>query len=256
MSGSSSKVPAATNTLRILSLLTSIDTPISASRIHRELDLPRSTVYHLLNVMEEAGFVVRIPEERTYGLGLAAYAMTRAYVTQQPLVRVGAKHAKQLALRVVGSAHISRLATTQVHYLLEERAPGALSLVTDVGVHLPALMTASGLSQLAILSESDLRATITLAGTGETTWQELSAQLARIREQGWAEEVGKVSPGQQTVAAPIVDHLGRPAASLAITFSIGSQSPKELEVLREDVKAKAALISKSIFGRSKSAISD
>lgn len=248
MAASSSKVPAAANTLRILSLLTSIDTPISAARIHRELALPRSTVYHLLNVMEEAGFVVRIPGEHTYGLGLAAYAMTRAYVTQQPLVRVGAKHAKQLALQVSGSAHISRLATTQVHYLLEERAPGALSLVTDVGVHLPALTTASGLSQLAYLPEADLRAAVTLAGTGGKSWQELSELFARIRAQGWAEEVGQVSPGQQTVAAPIMDHLGRPAAALAVTFSIGSLVEKQRAALCADVVEKTQLISRSVFG--------
>lgn len=243
-----SKVPAATNTLRILSLLTSIDSPISAARIQTELGLPRSTVYHLLAVMEESGFVVRIPEERTYGLGLAAYAMTRAYVTQQPLVRVGAKHAKQLALQVGGSAHISRLATTQVHYLLEERAPGALSLITDVGVQLPALLTASGLCQIAYLPESDLRAAVTLAGAGGTQWHELSALFEQIREQGWAEEVGKVSAGQQTVAAPIMDHLGRPAAALAVTFTIGSLSDKAKASLYDDVVAKAHLISRSIFG--------
>lgn len=248
MAASSSKVPAATNTLRILSLLTSIDSPISAARIHRELELPRSTVYHLLNVMEESGFVVRIPEERTYGLGLAAYAMTRAYVTQQPLVRVGAKHAKQLAQQASGSAHISRLATTQVHYLLEERAPGALSLVTDVGVHLPALQTASGLCQIAFLPESDLRATVTLSAAGGAQWGELSAKLAEIRERGWAEEIAQVSAGQQSIAAPILDHLGRPAAALAVTFSIGSLSKDQAETLQNDVVAKAKLVSRSVFG--------
>lgn len=245
----SSKVPAAANTLKILTLLTSIDTPISASRIRTELGLPRSTVYHLLNVMEEAGFVVHIPEQRTYGLGLAAYAMTRAYVTQQPLVRVGAKHAQQLAAKVGGSAHISRLATTQVHYLLEERAPGAVSLVTAEGVHLPALMTASGKCQLSYLPEQDLKATVTLAGAGGSQWAALRKEFQQVRERGWAEEIGEVSPGQQTVAAPIMDHLGRPAAALALTFSMGKFGERAHEELAGEVAAKASLISQSVFGK-------
>ncbi|WIM72628.1 helix-turn-helix domain-containing protein [Corynebacterium suedekumii] len=81
------QVPAARHTLRILTLLASIDVPISAARIRSELDLPRSTTYHLLKVMQEAGYVVRIPDENTYGLGLIAYSMANAYTQQQPLVK-------------------------------------------------------------------------------------------------------------------------------------------------------------------------
>ncbi|MEJ5929177.1 IclR family transcriptional regulator [Corynebacterium sp. H128] len=249
MATSSSQVPAARNTLRILSLLTSIDTPISASRIQSELDLPRSTVYHLLKVMEESGFVVHLPGQRTYGLGLAAYAMTRAYASQQPLVRVGARHSKQLAHAVGGSVHISCLATTQVLYLLEERAPQAVSLVTDVGVHLPALLTASGKCQLAYLSEKDLRATFTLASPTGSTWAQLSEELEMIRANGFAEEIGIVSPGQQTAAAPILDHLDRPAAALAVTFGIGSLNEDQIQEVRAEVIQRAGQISTALYGR-------
>lgn len=81
------QVPAARNTLQILALLSSIDVPISAARIRRELGLPRSTTYHLLGELVDSGFAVHLPEHRTYGLGLAAYEMASAYATQQPLVR-------------------------------------------------------------------------------------------------------------------------------------------------------------------------
>ena len=50
-----SKVPAAAQTLQILALLSHIDVPISAARIQAELGLPRSTTYHLLTVMRDAG---------------------------------------------------------------------------------------------------------------------------------------------------------------------------------------------------------
>ena len=85
-----SKVPAAAQTLQILALLSHIDVPISAARIQAELGLPRSTTYHLLTVMRDAGFVTYLPDTRTYGLGLAAYSMASAYTTQQPLVRATA----------------------------------------------------------------------------------------------------------------------------------------------------------------------
>ena len=84
----SPRVPAARNALRILNLLSQMDVPISAARIRNELELPRSSTYHLLNEMVESGFVVHLPEQQTYGLGMVAYSMANAYTQQQPLVRL------------------------------------------------------------------------------------------------------------------------------------------------------------------------
>lgn len=129
----SPQVPAARHTLDILRLLSTIDVPISAARIHRELGIPRSTTYHLLSEMVEAGFVVHLSGERTYGLGLAAYSMANAYTTQQPLVRLSQKYLDKAASLAGGSGHLSRLSATEIVYLQETRAARAVSLISQVG---------------------------------------------------------------------------------------------------------------------------
>ena len=58
--------PAAHHTLRILGLLSTQRGPVAASTIAHALALPRSTVYRLLGVLEEHGFVLHFPEERRY----------------------------------------------------------------------------------------------------------------------------------------------------------------------------------------------
>ena len=73
-----SKVPAAENTLRILKLLASNRGPMAASNIATALGLPRSSVYHLLGVMEANGFVLHLHEEQRYGLGISAYELSSA----------------------------------------------------------------------------------------------------------------------------------------------------------------------------------
>ena len=88
--------------MEILKLLSTIDVPISAARIQGELNLPRSSTYHLLAEMVDAGFVAHLPEHKTYGLGLAAYSMASAYVTQQPLVRMATRDLEQCAALVGG----------------------------------------------------------------------------------------------------------------------------------------------------------
>ncbi len=243
----SSRVPAATNVLRILTLLTSIDVPVSAARIYTELDLPRSTVYHLLTVMEDAGYVVRLPEEKTYGLGVAAYAMASAYTTQQPLVRVGARHAKFLAELIGGSAHISKLSGSDVLYILEERSKNANSLLFDAGVRIPAFITASGMAMLSLRSEQQVKATYSTSPVpNHMSFREVIEQLAIIRERGWAEENERIDRAHRSFSAPILDHLGQPAAALAVSFHI--DCPVDPREILGEVRTRAELISHTVFG--------
>ena len=79
-----SKVPAAENTLRILKLLASRRGPMAASNIATALGLPRSSVYHLLGVMEENGFVLHLHEEQRYGLGISAFELSSNALMPRP----------------------------------------------------------------------------------------------------------------------------------------------------------------------------
>ncbi|WKS69539.1 IclR family transcriptional regulator [Corynebacterium accolens] len=244
-----SNVPAARNVLAILRLLSTIDVPISASRIRAELDLPRSSTYHLLNEMVESGFVVHIEENQTYGLGLAAYSMASAYTSQQPLVRLATNRLRDIATLVAGSGHVARMSGSEIVYLQEVRAPGAVSLVTDKGVRLPAYKTASGKIMMAFQSDSEMRAAFSDKGAS-SYFAPYKKQVATLRARGWAEEREEVSKGQATIAVAVKDHLSRPSTSLAITFSINNEEnlAKE-EVVVDRLMKLAKELSHRIYGK-------
>ena len=139
-----SQVPAATRTLMVLRFLASQPDPVPLERLASALDLPRSTAYHLVNAMIEQGFVTHIPEERRYCLGIAAFEVGIGYARQAPLQRIAHRPLAALVDRIGQSAHLAVPHGREVLYVLEERAPGRAPLVTDVGVRLPAHLTASG----------------------------------------------------------------------------------------------------------------
>lgn len=241
------QVPAARNTLRILALLSSIDVPISAARIRTELDLPRSTTYHLLAELESSGFVVHLPENQTYGLGLAAYSMASAYTTQQPLVRMAQKPLEEAAALVGGSGHLARLSGEEILYLSEVRSKNAVSLITEVGVRLTAAQTASGRIMLAHLPQSEAKAT--LSGSGlQKSWREISQRLELFHRRGWAEEIEEVSRGQRSVAVAILDHLRRPAAALAVTYRV-DWDERGVDTAISVLKEAAVGISQRMYGQ-------
>jgi len=217
-----SSVPAAENVLRLLTYLAAHRRPVAASAVARDLGLPRSSVYHLLAVASERGFVVHLPAERRYALGPAAFELSGGYAAQQPLARLGRPLVAQLVDRVGHSGHLAVLHGSDVLYLVEERAPHRPSLVSDVGVRLPAHLTASGRAMLAALTPAQRRAVVTLplvARHGEPmTPAELRALLTTVRREGYAVEDGEVTPGLASVGVVVLDRTGWPAAALAITY--------------------------------------
>ena len=112
-----------------------------------------------------------------------------------------------------------------VLYVVEERAPGRPPLVTDVGVRLPAHLTASGRAILAALPSAQVRALfpdrnafVDRHGKGPTSLSALRALLAETRQRGYAAEDGEVTPGFASVAAAVTDHNDLPVAGVAVTW--------------------------------------
>src|SRR3954453_21918131 len=221
-------VPAARQALDLLQALARAPGPVPAAALARDLGLPRSTTYQLLAELLAAGFVVHLPEERRYGLGVSAFEIGSAYMRQEPLARLARPVLGRLVEAVGQSAHLAVLHGREVLYVVEERAPGRPRLVTDVGVRLPAQLTASGRAVLAGLSAAQVRALfpdgsafVERHGAGPQTPAELRRLLAAARAAGHATEDGEVTPGLASVAAAVYDHTGRPVAGGAVTFPAG-----------------------------------
>jgi DNA-binding IclR family transcriptional regulator len=179
-------VPAARHTLHILTYLAAQRGPVPAAVIAQALGLPRSTVYRLLGVLGELGFVLHFPEARRYGIGLAAFELSSGFSRQEPLARLGRPILAGLVDRIGESAHLAVLHGRDVIYLVEERAPRRPALVTDVGVRLPSHLTASGRALLATLPLPQVRALfpdrsafVQRAGSG--TWPRCAGRVTRRR---------------------------------------------------------------------------
>lgn len=220
------QVPAADQTLRILRYLAGRPAPVAASAIARELALPRSTVYHLLTTLAAHGFVMHLREERRWGLGTSAFELAGGYSRQQPLARLGRPLIAALSDRLGESAHLAVMSGGDVLYIVEERAPRRPALVTDVGVRLPAHLTASGRAMLAALPREQVRALYPSAsafpdrtGRGPRTPSALREVLREVRARGYATEDSEVADGLRSVGAALRDHTGWPVAAVAVTWA-------------------------------------
>lgn len=209
----------------ILRLLASSPTPLGASTIARSLQIPRASTYRVLTALADEGFVAHYPEEQRYGLGIVAFEIGSAYLRQAPLERLARPILLDLVQRVHETSHFGVLHGADVMYLVKEQPQRSVPTVIDVGVRLPAHLTASGRAILAELPAAQVRALFPNAnaftqrtGRGPTSLRELRDLLRVEQAQGFAFEDGMISAGLASIAHAVHDHAGRPIGSVAVTF--------------------------------------
>lgn len=222
-----SQVPAATQTLALLRVLADRG-PSTATALARTVGAPRSTTYHLLSVLRDEGFVVHLADRRRWSLGPMAFTVGQAYLRHDPREELARPILRALADETGETAHLGVLHGAEVLYLLKEsptRPLSAPTLITEVGVRLPAATTASGRCMLALLPHDQVRALmsaptafVSRTGRGPQSLSALRRVLAEERRQGYSVEDGEVVPGYASIAVAVIDASGGPSASVSLTF--------------------------------------
>lgn len=255
----SSTSPAVGRALDILSYLAARAGTVEASAIARDLELPRSSAYHILSVLTERGFAVYVPEARGYALGAAAYRLSSAYTAHEALERMARPVMAGIAGRLGIVVHLGILRGANTFYLLKEHPPTPTdlepTLVTEVGVLLPAHLTANGRAILAHLDEAAVRALYTRpgdfvsrTGRGPRSVGELLAELTADRERGWSEEVELVTAGLRSAGVAVFDLHGRALAALSSTWR--SRVPlRDADAVVAALVSGAAEITRRLQGR-------
>lgn len=253
-------MPAARSALAVLRALAAAPGPVRASALARDLGLPRSTAYHLLAAMAEDGFVLHYPEERRWGLGVSALELGTAYLRHDPLERLArpllAAMARRLPPDVPAVATCAVLHGSDVLYVATEAAARRATVVAEVGVRLPASLTASGRAMLALLPAAQVRALVPDRASlvrrtdrGPATPSELRELLAREARDGVSVEEGMVTEGYASVAAAAVDRHGVPAASIGVTVRADRIPVRLRPTLATAVTRTAQELSRRLGGR-------
>jgi len=252
------KIPAAARTLALLRNLAKAAAPVTAVSLARQIGAPRSTTYQLLQVLEEQGFVIHYAETSRWGIGVAAFELGTAYLRHDPLERLGRPILQRIKnqldeLNLNSTAQLGVLDGKELLYLLKENPRKAAVVVTDVGVRLPAHLTASGRSMLALMSKAQLRTLYPLGSKvstrtalGPSTVKDLEKLLASERSTGYSVESGHISEGLNTIASAAVNHLGVPTASFAVTFKTEDANDDTVQKLAKMVTLAAGELSKRL----------
>lgn len=249
------QVPAAERTVAVLRHLATHPRPVAAATIARDLGLPRSSTYHLLATLAEDRFVTHLADEGTWALGPGVFELGQAYLHARPLARLARPVLHRLAHDTGIPAHLAALDGRDVVYLVTERPPQAPPLVVDVGVRLPAHLTASGRALLADQTLAQVRASFPdrasltrRTDVGPRTPTELRRVLERVRQDGVGHEDGEIDPRLASVAVVARDHAGRAEAAVTLTFVADEHDEAARAALADRARAAADALTRRLGG--------
>jgi IclR family transcriptional regulator, pca regulon regulatory protein len=251
------KIDALARGLAVLGLFSIEQPALSLAEITTLSTLNKSTAFRIVATLEGLGFLELDPTTRRYRPGLAVLQLGFAALNNMDIRQLVRPHLEQLADQFEETASLAILDHNQrdIIYIDRVRNRAIVGVVLAVGSRLPAHAASLGKVLLADRSDAELAKWVSelpaQAFTEHTrTSEALLADLALIRQQGFATSDQELAVGLRGAAAAIRDSSGKAIAAMSIS---GSTSTLSLERLTHEVvpvvTATAQRISRALGGR-------
>lgn len=217
-----------TPTLRVFALLEVIAQKnhfFSLQSLVEEVGLPKPTVHRMLQQLEAAGMIQRDGDGRQYSTGLRLRRLAENLLLNNTVH--GARHTvlNSLVEEIGESCNITACTGSEVIYLDRVETQAPLRFYLHPGSRVPVHCSASGKLFLAEMKPSQRRRLIgkvPLIRYTErtlTTFDALSAELDKVREQGFGIDNEEFLPGLVCVAVPV------PSPGNRVHMAIALQAP-------------------------------
>jgi IclR family transcriptional regulator, pca regulon regulatory protein len=224
--------------LAILSAFKSGRPLLGVSELGRDIGLSRSTTHRYVATLAALGYLQQDPPTKKYRLGPRVLDLGFSAINSMELREVAAPHLRQLSDETGYTVNMAILDGTDIVYVERCRTARAgqreIDLNLHVGSRLPAYCTSLGKVLLAFLPPEEQAAA--LAGTelirrGPNTLTSrtgLTAELKRVRDNGFAISNEELAYGLRSIAAPVLSHDGEAVAAINLAVHSSMVSMKDL----------------------------
>lgn len=194
---------------------------LGVTEIANDLGLSKAVVHRILTSLRGRGFVELERETRRYALGPSALALGMRYMDHVDLRELARDSMRRIVDRTDETATLSvRTGWTRVY--LDQITPNReVKMTVQLGQAFPLHAGSSSKAFLAFMTKEEIdeyleRDLEPLTDATIVDRDELREELRRIRERGYATSHGERQAYAASVAAPILDHEGLPAAVMSV----------------------------------------
>jgi IclR family pca regulon transcriptional regulator len=235
--------------LNVLALFSSESPSLSLTDIVDTLRLGKSTAFRVLSTLEALGYLERDPTTRRYRPGLKVLQLGFTALNGLEVGQVARPYLERLAQGVNETASLGVLDGMRIIYVDRIRNQAIVGVVIGIGSHVPAHCTSLGKALLADLPPDELDCRLAdadlTAYTSRTIVdrQALLAELALVRQRGYATSDEELAVGLRAVAAPIRNVTQKAVAAINVSGPVTTISRERLktEIMPAVVKTAAQI---------------
>ncbi len=250
--GTKARVPALVRALKILSIIEK-KKACAISEIVKESNLPRSTVYVLMDEMASLGLVHQ-NKQGLYQLWMRTIQLGRAAMDGLDLRDIASKHLEMLLDSTECIAvHFGVMDGDKAYYVVKKGSPRAgFHILSREGMEISLVHAGLGKCLLAFQdTQTQDRILSTLDYTPKTptsirSAEKLKQELIKIRLRGWAFDDSEGESEIRCVACPIFDNSGVLHGAISIVGARSKFTDLIIPKVVENAKACAKAISEAL----------
>ena len=196
---------------------------LGASELARILNLPKSSVFAILETLASRKVVEKNSQTGKYHLGIKLIELGNCAQAGLDLCRIAAPFLQGLNLRFDETVHLTVLDDDEVLYIDCIESKRRLRTYSVIGVRAPLYCTSVGKSILAFKSEVEIERIVERKGLAPftvhtiSTKEKLLAEVARIRAEGYAIDDMEHEEHLRCLGAPIFDAHGDAFAAISLS---------------------------------------
>lgn len=220
------------------------------SDVSRELGVAKSGVHKILRNLEDRGYV-RSTDDHQYRLGLRLWQLGVAAVADLGLRQTALPYMEKLTKLTGEGSLLSVYDRGDVIYLEKVTSPHPVTTTTRIGGRSPAFCSATGKALLAWMPADEVDRVLSgpLEQFNEATVtdpEQIQADLAQIRDHGYALNYGTWRGEIYGVAAPVRDYTGKVVAALGVAGPAFRFGQGGIEAVAPEVVSAADEISREL----------
>ncbi len=213
----------------------------------------KAVVHRILNSLKASNFITVDPETKRYGLGPAAVSLGLTYLEGLDVRTMARPVMAELGRRSNETVTLSIRHGWERSYIDQVIPSIEVRMVVQIGETFPLHAGASSKAMLAALSDAEVdeyleRELRSLTDNTVVDPEQLRAQLAEIRESGYAISRSERRAGAAALAAAILDHEGDPVAAMSISGPL-ERFGERAEEYTDDILGAASTLSRALGHR-------
>jgi IclR family KDG regulon transcriptional repressor len=232
----------------ILEFLNSSRRGWNISEMSRKLKIPKSTTHVLVSTLDQLGYIKQYQSSRRFQLSSKMFSLGRRALEATPLPDIALPHLRWLVQESKLTAHVGILEKNQVVFVQKIDGPGIIKFDTYIGKCSELHCTGLGKALMAFQSEETIQNSLLNYPFHRFTKRTISSQatflaeLARVRQNGYAMDDEEEELGIRCIAVPIF-FAGEVTAAVSVTGTTTQIRIEDIERLVMLAKCTAAKIS-------------